>query len=306
MDRDPRQNSKLRIILNGKSAGREDVREQIGRLRKRGHEVSVRVTYEGGDAERLAREAVREADEEGLEVLVAGGGDGTLNAVTSAAFQEANGKMPFDMAVLPLGTANDFARSINLDPNKIDECLWLAARGKSRPIDLARVNRSYFVNVATGGFGARVTAETDPRLKKLFGGISYLFSGLQKMSQLTSAAARITADDFDWEGNFIALAIGNGRQAGGGVQLCPDARMDDGMLDLALLPVPESGDVSELFAQLVENGPEGLRARMLMHRAASFSLEGQEELQLNLDGEPLSERCFDVGVEPGALSFRMP
>lgn len=304
--------SSLRIILHGKAAGREDVRRAVERVRRKGHPVEVRVTWEAGDAVRLAREAVAEVarGEARIDVLVAAGGDGTLNEVAAALHAAAPDGIPFDVAVLPLGTANDFARSIDLNPDDIGECLWLAARGQARPLDIGQVswndNRHHFVNVATGGFGARVTAETDPRLKKLFGGLSYLFAGLQRMGELTASSARITADGFEWEGSFIALALGNGRQAGGGVQLCPEARFDDGLLDLALLPVPESGDVSELFGHLVEGGTEGLRSRMITHRAASFRLEGEAEMQLNLDGEPVRAPLFQVEVRPGALSFRRP
>ncbi|MBO0346377.1 lipid kinase YegS [Roseibium sp. CAU 1637] len=298
--------SNIRIILHGKASAREDIRLSIAKLREQGHHVSVRVTYEAGDTARLAREAVQEAEIEAIDVLVAGGGDGTLNEVAGAVCAVTDGAPPFDLAVLPLGTANDFARSIGIDPADIDGCLRYAAEGTACPLDIGRVNSSYFVNMATGGFGARVTAETDPRLKKLFGGVSYLFAGLQRVGEMSACSGRITADGFDWQGNFVALALGNGRQAGGGVQLCPNAKFDDGLIDLALLPVPESGEVSELFGELVEGGPEGLRRRMITHRAASFLMEGDEDLQLNLDGEPLKANRFEIAVLPGALNFRRP
>ncbi|NNC27457.1 lipid kinase YegS, partial [Salinisphaera sp. USBA-960] len=101
----------LRLILNGKSAGRDDVRSAVEAVRSMGHNVSVRVTYEAGDVERLVRDALRDHESERIDTLVSGGGDGTLNEVLDAALHDLpeGEKPPFSFAVLPLGTANDFA-----------------------------------------------------------------------------------------------------------------------------------------------------------------------------------------------------
>jgi lipid kinase YegS len=297
-----------RLILHGKAADREDVRSAVARLRKRGQEVSVRVTWEAGDAQRLARDAVDGAAAEGIDTVVAGGGDGTLNEVISAACEAVGdeGALPFAFGLLPLGTANDFAHGLGLKPEQLAECLWVAATGEAKKIDLGQVNGRVFVNVATGGFGTRVTAETDPRLKKLLGGAAYLFTGLNRFSELASCSGRIKAKDFSWEGDFLALAVGNGRQAGGGVQLCPGADLNDGLLDVTIIPYPKPEDVPDLLRQLIERGPESLHEELVMTKIDKMTLETDKPLQINLDGEPMHDTRLEFSTFAKGMMFRRP
>lgn len=295
----------LRLILNGKSAGRVDVRSAVDAVRAMGHTVSVRVTYEGGDTARLAREALRDHADDPIDVLVSAGGDGTIHEVVDGVLQQVpeGEEVPFAFAVLPLGTANDFARHIRLDPADIPSCLRFAARAKPKLMDVGTVNGSVFVNMATGGFGTKVTSQTDPNLKRLFGGAAYLFTGLNRFSELAASEGRIEAENFSWEGSFLALAVGNGRRAGGGIRLCPKAKLDDGFLDLTILPMPDRGRVAELLSVLFEGGPERLPEVAVMRKVRSVRIETRESLQMNLDGEPLHDRVLDVVTQPGRIKL---
>ncbi|WP_428645389.1 lipid kinase YegS [Roseibium sp.] len=297
----------LRLILNGKSAGRADVRDAVDRVRTLGHDVSVRVTYEGGDVVRLAREALRDqAEGEKIATLVSGGGDGTLHEMVDAILQvlPENEKLPFALGVLPLGTANDFASHIGLDPADISACLRFAATASARPMDVGEVNGRFFVNMATGGFGTQVTAETDPKLKRVLGGAAYLFTGLQRFAELSACQARIEAEDFSFEGAFLALAVGNGRQAGGGIRLCPCAELDDGFLDLTILPVPESGKALDLLANLFENGVEGIRDGLIQKKVRKLSIRTEQPVQFNLDGEPMNGQDWQIGIRHHLIEMR--
>ncbi len=297
-----------RLILHGKSADREDLRTAVARLRKRGHDVSVRVTWEPGDTQRFAREALSDAGSEEIDTIIAGGGDGTLNEVVAAILAEEHGEreLPFSFGLLPLGTANDFAHGIGLNPQEIGECLWLAATAAPKATDLGRVNDRVFVNVATGGFGTRVTTETDPTLKKFLGGAAYLFTGLHRFGELTSSAARIRSPELNWEGEFLALAVGNGRQAGGGVQLCPDASLDDGLLDVTVIPTPHRDEMPDLMSCLMEKGLDGMRERAVTARVSELVIEADERLQVNLDGEPVHETRLEFTSLPQRIQFRRP
>jgi diacylglycerol kinase family enzyme len=93
--------------------------------------------------------------------------------------------------------------------------------------------------MATGGFGSQVTANTSEDLKKVLGGAAYLFTGLSRFSELHAAYGELQGPDFHWRGELLALGIGNGRQAGGGHVLCPQALADDGLLDISILPAPQ-------------------------------------------------------------------
>ncbi len=131
------------LILNGKSADNQPLREAITLLRDEGIQIHVRVTWEKGDAQRYVDEARRL----GVETVIAGGGDGTINEVSTALIQIRDGVAPA-LGLLPLGTANDFATSAGI-PEALDKALKLAIAGNAMEIDMAMVNdKTCFINVA--------------------------------------------------------------------------------------------------------------------------------------------------------------
>src|SRR5262249_32308571 len=155
-----------------------------------------------------------------IETVVAGGGDGTINEVTQALLT-AQAAAHVSLGILPLGTANDFAHStgIPLDPVA---ALQLAADVPAVPIDVGRGGDRRFLTVATGGCGPTIAVETPAEMKRLLGGTAYLLTGLRRFNSVRSSPGRVTAPGFEWSGSFLVLAVGNGRQAGGGHVLCPE------------------------------------------------------------------------------------
>ena len=234
----------VRVILHGKVAGDARVRAAVHALRRDGHLAEVRVTWEPGDAERLTAEAAKCS----IDCIVAGGGDGTINEVFAAAYA-AGLPTHCSLGVLPLGTANDFARSAGVSVKNITAALRIAANAPPRLIDLGLLDGTPFVNLVSGGFGSRVTVETNPELKRRLGGLAYLITGVSRFADLSANRGIFRAEGFSWEGPFLALAIGNGRQAGGGVPLCPHALIDDGLLDLTILPDLDSVARFDAFSQ---------------------------------------------------------
>lgn len=284
------QGPKTMLILHGKQAANDDVREAVGALRERGSAIDVRVTWEAGDAQRLVGEALAA----GYERIVAGGGDGTLRDVA-----EAMGLARTDasLALLPLGTANDFARAAGV-PLEPAAALALLER-PARAVDLGQVGEQLFLNMATGGFGSQVTANTSEDLKKVLGGAAYLFTGLSRFSELQPAEVELQGEDFHWQGQLLALGIGNGRQAGGGQVLCPDAVADDGLLDIAILPAPQ--DVVGALRDLLAGDGLFVRARL-----AWVEIKSSQGLDINLDGEPLQASSLRFAALPGALRVHLP
>jgi lipid kinase YegS len=297
---------RLFLILNGKSAPREDVRSAVTRVRDAGHEVAVRVTYEPGDVARFVGEAL--GAQPRPDVIVAGGGDGTLNQVVAALLEkggEGDAAQPEAPAVglLPLGTANDFAVGLELSTDDPAQALRVCAEGEIRKIDAARINERVFVNLASGGTVTKITRDADPRAKRLFGGAAYLIAGASHIGRLAPSRARFSADGFSWEGEFLAMAIGNGRLAGGGVPLCPDAKLDDGLLDLTLFPQPDADHVLGLLSRLLHETDAPVESYAKTTRFTSLTVESDAELSLNLDGEAMSADRLEVEVLPGAVSF---
>lgn len=153
------------LILHGKKASDPIIRDAVTLLREEGISLEVRVTWEFGDCHRFITEAI----EAGCSTLIIGGGDGSLNEAVNSLMRFAATQRP-PLAVLPLGTANDFATSIGV-PQEIEAALRLALTVTAQPIDLVCVNQQhYFINMATGGFGTRITTETPEKLKSALGG----------------------------------------------------------------------------------------------------------------------------------------
>lgn len=295
----------LRIILHGKAAGDARVRTAVHTLRRDGHFVEVRVTWEPGDAARLTAEAVAGADAAAnINAIVAGGGDGMINEVFAAAYAAG---LPEGccLGVLPLGTANDFAHAAGIPIDDPTAALQLAANGPLQWIDVGLLNGKPFVNLVSGGFGSRVTVETDPELKRRLGGLAYVLTGISRFAELSANLGRFRAEGLSWEGRFIAVAIGNGRQAGGGVPLCPNALVDDGLLDLMILPELDRAARLDAFSHLLREGAAGVRAKLVTTRSSWLEYESEDDLNVNLDGEPTLAKRFRVECRKRVLPVRL-
>ena len=296
-----------RLILNGKSAGDEALREAVATMRERGIALEVRVTWEAGDAKRYVSEAIAD----GVGTLIAAGGDGTLSEVATAL---ADRDEPADglpvLGLVPLGTANDFANAAQV-PLEPLPALEMLVDAQSTPIDLLKLIASdgeihWCANLASGGFGTQVTVETDEGLKKMLGGLAYLITGISRLGRIEPLQARLHGPGFEWEGGFIALGIGNGRQAGGGQVLCPDARVNDGLLDLTVVP-ELSGEVTATVGTLVTDGKAAALERVAVRAQLPWlEIDCPEPLTLNLDGEPMASPHFRIECVPKRLRMHLP
>ena len=281
---------KALLILHGKQALNEAVRAAVEEKREQGWDLAVRLTWEAGDAQRLVGEAL----EAGYRRIIAGGGDGTLRDIAEAMA----GQSPeASLVLMPLGTANDFARAAGV-PLEPDQALALLDVVPCA-IDLGEVGGQVFLNMATGGFGSQVTANTSEELKKVLGGAAYLFTGLTRFSELHAAYGELQGPDFHWSGELLALGIGNGRQAGGGHVLCPD----DGLLDISILPAPQElvGTLKNLLADGF-----GLDSMFVRARLPWVEIKASEGLYINLDGEPLEGDSLRFSARPAALRVHLP
>lgn len=295
-----------RLILNGKSAADDAVRQAVEAARDEGMALDVRVTWEQGDAARHVAEAVGD----GVDTVIAGGGDGTLNAVANALLADGG---PADalpvLALLPLGTANDFAGAAGLpvDPHA---ALRLLRDAPVVAVDLLKVEADgqcrWVANLASGGFGTEVTTETHEGLKKLLGGLAYVITGLSRLGRVEPLQARLAGPGFAWQGDFIALGIGNGRQAGGGQALCPDALIDDGVLDLTVVP-PLEGELLATFGKAMTDGKVAALDQVALRRTLPWvRIETEQPLTLNLDGEPVEARAFHIECVAQRLRMKLP
>lgn len=298
----PPATRRLRIIVHGKSADNARLREAVKRQREQGHCIEVRVTWEEGDAARFAEQAA----EEGIETVVAAGGDGTISEVAAglASWGLAREGLP-SLGILPLGTANDLAVAAGIPEDPV-AALTLVVSREAVSVDLGRVGEQVFVNMATGGFGAQVTRETPEELKKSLGGAAYLITGLSRFSGIKDARGQFRGPGFEWSGSFLVFAIGNGQQAGGGHVLCPGARIDDGMLELCILPSLPPEELAGTLARVLRDGLGAVERYLISARLPWVELEAESGLSINLDGEPLSGTKLRFESLPAALRMHLP
>jgi lipid kinase YegS len=286
-----------RVILNGKKAGLAPVREAIFKARE-SDVVEVRSTWEGGDVDRLIQEAINE----GCQRLVAGGGDGTVNEVVDALLKIPADDRP-ELAVLPLGTANDFATGCAIPSDPL-LALQLAQTGQARSVDAVKANEYHFINVASGGFGAQVTANTPVALKNFLGGGAYTLSGMIQALNFVPYHGEVRLPEESLKNDVIVGAVCNGRQAGGGQLLAPNALIDDGMLDIVALNHFPAEALSQVAEELMASEVNGEFVKRF--RVPWAEWESDVEMPINLDGEPISTKAIRFDVLPGAIKFVLP
>ena len=285
----------LRLIINGKKAADEQLRDAIGQFRT-SQPLAVRVTYEGGDIERFINEAVAE----GVKRVVVAGGDGTVNAL-----MKLEKSQRLELAILPMGTANDFATAANI-PHGYLPALKLAADGQPHAIDTVEVDKRYFVNVASAGFGAKITATTPPALKNLLGGGAYTLAGLVQALSFVPYSGELTLPDGErTSGDIIAAAVCNGRQAGGGQSLAPHAYINDGLVDLVAFTSFAISDVPAVIEEL-SNYPNSSQQWVKRFQVPWLEWQTQTEMPINLDGEPITSKQQRFEVHAGALNLVLP
>ncbi|GHC18289.1 putative lipid kinase YegS-like protein [Kushneria pakistanensis] len=286
------------LIVNGKGVGNPELREAVDRIREEGVNLSVRVTWESGDIARFLAEAV----EQKLDRIIVAGGDGTLHEATNALMSIDAAIRPA-LGIIPMGTANDFATATEIPEPPLD-ALSLAVHGTPRAIDVARINDLYFLNMASGGFGAKVTSDTPPALKKLLGGGAYSLVGIMQAWRFEPFRCQLQTSDGNYERDLIVLAIGNGCQAGGGQELTPRALLNDGLLDVLTVEAFSLGAVGSAIQELRELPTDGKLVRY--HQLTSMDFQSKTPLPINLDGEFHEFTQARVEVCPGALSIVLP
>jgi lipid kinase YegS len=287
---------KVQLILNGKAAGNDALKTAIARRRAVGQTIEVRATSKKGDARRFVAETGE------VDLVIAAGGDGTLNEVVHGLMDLPIAARPA-LGVVPLGTANDFATGcgIPLDP---DEALAVCMEGTAAPVDVGKANEHWFLNAASIGFGAEITATTPPELKHLLGPAAYAVMGAILAMNVHHYRGRLTSPDREITGSGPVAIVGNGRQAGGGLQVAPRARIDDGLLDVLIVRDIPATALLTAARELQELSPDGEYISYWQTPWAEVHTE--EAIPVNLDGEPMQFSSVRYEAVPRAIRFIVP
>jgi len=253
---------------------------------------------EAGHAGELARQAI----DDGVERLIAAGGDGTINEVL-------NGLAPdfgrLELAIVPLGTGNDLARCLGLDSEDVMAATEFALRGKAVPLDVGRFTRQnagssnasrFFLNVSAGGFAGVVDQYLKDEDKQRWGTLAYVASAVNAMRDVRTYELDLEANGQRFTLPAYNVIVGNGRYAAGGIPVAPKAVMDDGLFDVALLPAAPL--VQSLLASLdILRGTHVESEKVVTFRTASLIIRSVPPMPFNVDGElqpDAPEARFDI------------
>ena len=290
------RNKKVRLILNGKVAGNDALRAAAARQRAAGHRIEVRVTWEKGDARRFVSDAGE------VDLVVAAGGDGTLNEVLHGLMDLSEAARPI-LGIVPLGTANDFATGCGI-PRDPAKALALCIRGEAVPIDVGKANEHWFINAASSGFGAQITATTSPELKRLLGPAAYTVMGAILAINLHHYQGKLSLPDREITGSGPVAIVGNGRQTGGGIQVAPHARIDDGLLDVLVVRQISPTALLAAARELQRLPPDG--QYISYWQTPWLEVHPEEAIPVNLDGEPLRFSTVRYEAVPKAVQLIVP
>jgi YegS/Rv2252/BmrU family lipid kinase len=297
----------------GKARGAKLRAKALDELRRLFPDCSFLETNGPGHAAVLAQKA-RDAD-----LLIVVGGDGTVREAVSGLVSatgpldhSTTGALPL-LAVIPVGSCNDLPRNVGIPRNVVQACR-VAKEGRPRPIDVIRVEmpsdgdtqRTYFANAAGFGFDAVVTSEAQ-KSKHLRGMLLYLVAIIRTLRHLECPLVRIRAGDFVAEQRVLMIVAANGQYYGGGLKVAPDAKPDDGLIDLCI--GWEMGWWSTLKKlPCFVAGTHVTLKEVRMLRSPELELEFLEPVQVELDGDVLAPqpyRRFRLTALPKAINIRV-
>lgn len=280
---------RARIIYNPTS-GKELIKKYLVDimqiLENAGYETSAfATTPEPGSAKNEAERAARA----GFELIVAAGGDGTINEVV-------NGIAPLDkrprIGIIPAGTTNDYARALKVPRDNILAAARVIAAGKTVKMDVGKTQSAtkseYFINIAAGGYLTELTYDVPSKLKSVLGYLAYIVKGAEMLPRVRPTKMHLEYDEGIYEGEASMFFLALTNSVGGFETIVPDARLDDGKFSLIIVKTANLMDIFNLIVLMLQGGKHIHDDRLIYTKTAYFkaeTLEVDEPLMINLDGE---------------------
>jgi YegS/Rv2252/BmrU family lipid kinase len=246
-----------------------------------------------------APEKAKEAMENGAELLLVWGGDGTVRRCLDAV---AGSGVP--IGILPAGSANLLARNLGI-PEDLDVALDIAMNGSIRTLDVGVLNGERFAVMAGSGFDAVLVGKADDR-KALLGRFAYVVAGL-RATKSDRVMARIDVDGGRWfDGRVSCVLVGNVGTAMGGLEVFPDARTDDGKLEIGVVSADGTWDWARVFVHLV-GGRVDCSSLVRTTRGSLIEVRLDRKVPYQVDGgDRKPAKRLEIRVEPAAVDVRVP
>lgn len=234
-----------------------------------------------------------------VDFVIIGGGDGTLN---SAAPGLVDTGLP--LGVLPLGTANDFARTVGI-PRDIRQAVQVIANGQQRIVDLGEVNGHLFFNVSSIGFSAALARGLSAKSKKRWGTLGYALAAFKLLKQSRPFRVEIEHDGIKERVRTVQVSVGNGRFYGGGMAVADSAAPDDGLLDVYSLEVSHWWEMVALIP-FIRRGTHGRWRKVRAFSAKQLTLNTTRPHDINADGELIGKMPAVFGIREKAIQVFAP
>ncbi|MGN0710536.1 MAG: YegS/Rv2252/BmrU family lipid kinase [Anaerovoracaceae bacterium] len=277
----PRRQKRKKVILfynphSGNGLFKNNLDLIIERLQKAGM-IVIPVRAAHGQ---VLNQIFSEIDQSEYKMVIAAGGDGTINICVNAMI---NNGIELPLAIMPAGTANDFAYYFDL-PSDINEMMDIILGGKFTYADVGKVNDRYFINVAAMGMLVDVSQKTDPNLKNTLGILSYYLRGLTEVTSLKPIPIKLTSEEFTGEENMFFMLVMNGRSAGGFKRISPHSEVNDGLLDVMLFKEMPVIDFAPLLINVLQ-GNHQENKNVIYFKTAELTLESPVDVSTDIDGE---------------------
>ena len=261
------------IAGGGKAKALRSLIDEI--MDKYNREYDLILTSKPGEATSIAENNVDE-----YEIIVAVGGDGTVNEVAIGLINKNKGTL----GIIPGGTGNDLAKSldISLDPRQALETL---CRGLKRDIDIGNVNGSNFLNISSVGFDAEVVINNVEIKKKIKSRISYAISVVYTLFNFKTKKIQIDIDGKILNEEIMLLAVGNGKYYGGGMKILPKAMVDDGYFDICVVSRVSKIKTLFLFPSIFKGNHVRYDKYVRIFRAKTVKINSEKGIHINIDGD---------------------
>lgn len=270
---------RARVIYNptsGREGFRKHLPDVIEKLENAGYETSCHATKGPEDAVIAAEEAV----EREFDLVVAAGGDGTLNEVVNGLAEKPHRPK---LGLIPVGTTNDFARALHI-PRDILAATDIITAGETVPIDIGRYNDKYFINIAGGGRITELTYEVPSKLKTVLGQLAYYLKGIEMLPSIKPSKVRLEYDGEVFDGEAMLFLIGLTNSVGGFEKLAPNASINDGYFSLIVLKKTNLAEFIRLVT-LALRGEHIHDPNIIYTKAKQIKVTSSEEVLINIDGE---------------------
>lgn len=233
------------------------------------------------------KEATSIVEQAKNNIVIAVGGDGTVNEVAKGLIKRGYGSL----GIIPGGTGNDMAKSLGLSMDPI-EALETIIRGKTKQMDIGLANDRYFLNIASVGFDAEVVRNTDKIKTKISGRVAYILGVLVSLIKYRIKPTDIEIDGIAHHKKMLLLAVGNGQYYGGGMKIIPTAKIDDGYLHLCLVKDLSNLKALFLFPSIFKGEHLKYEKYVEIYKAKNILIKTKGEFYLNIDGDLILTKDF--------------